>query len=345
MESLSQTVIGLVTDESACAAGIATVETLAGGPPSVDLSYVLPDAKSAISFAVPLDQSLISAYLMKKDRRSHERDNIRTNLLASGIALQTAKFLDQKGYPSVAVAANEVYRQETPRGILDMMPDICQRFLAVRSGVGSFGLSGNVITKSHGAAVILGSVVTTAELEPTPPLPEEDNYCDDCRLCLASCAAGFADPEEETSVTLGGVEFKYSKRRSYLRCELVCGGFAGLHPSGKWSTWSPGRFTIPKTDEEFIPVLVRATEATNQRPMMEGGIHHVLLESKLYLTCGNCQLICSPDKEERKKRYKMLTSSGVVVQNPDGSLEAVSPANARERLAAMSPEARTLYED
>ncbi|MBI4832562.1 MAG: epoxyqueuosine reductase, partial [Candidatus Lindowbacteria bacterium] len=313
MENLSELVLDFVMEEAVCSAGIATVETLAGGPPSVDLSYVLPGAKSAVSFAVPLDQSLIPPYLMKKDRRSHERDNIRTNLLASGMALQLAKFLEQKGYASVAVAANEVFRQDTPRGAIDMMPDISQRYLAVRSGVGSFGLSGNVLTKSHGAAVILGSVVTTAELEPTTPLPEEENYCDNCRLCLTSCAASFADPEEETCVTLGGVEFKYSRRRSYLRCELVCGGFTGLHPSGKWSTWSPGRFAIPKTDEEFMPVLARAIEATNNRPKMEGGIHHILMETKLYLTCGNCQLICSPDKEERKRRYKMLAGNGVVV--------------------------------
>ncbi len=344
MKSLSETVIDYVMCEGACAAGIATTETLAGGPPTADLSYVLPGAKSAVSFALPLDQSLIPPYLMKKDRRSHERDNIRVNLLSGGIALGLSKYLEQKGFPSYPLAANEVYRQETPRGAIDMIPDISLRYLAVRSGVGSFGLSGNVLTKNEGAAVILGAVVTTAELEPTDPLPKEDNYCDECRLCMASCASGFMDPEDEARVTLGGSEFTYSKRRSYLRCEFVCGGFTGLHPSGKWSTWSPGRFVIPEGEAEFMPALLHGIEAYNQRPDMDGGHHHVLMETKLYLTCGNCQLVCSPDKEERKKRHKMLTKSGIVVQNPDGSLEAVSAEAARERLAAMDPERRALYE-
>ena len=40
----------------------------------------------------------------------------------------------------------------------------------------------------------------------------------------------------------------------------------------------------------------------------------------------------------------MLTASGVVVQHPDGSREAVSPEEAKKRLAAMPDEIRALYE-
>jgi hypothetical protein len=50
------------------------------------------------------------------------------------------------------------------------------------------------------------------------------------------------------------------------------------------------------------------------------------------------------DKEERKKRYKALRQSGCVVQNPDGSLDVVSAEEATERLAAMDPERRLMYE-
>jgi hypothetical protein len=65
---------------------------------------------------------------------------------------------------------------------------------------------------------------------------------------------------------------------------------------------------------------------------------------RVALTCGNCQLICHPDKDVRKRRYKMLVDSGVVVQNPDGSLEALTPDEAQERIAAMDPATRALYE-
>ena len=64
----------------------------------------------------------------------------------------------------------------------------------VLSGIGHFGLSGNVIRKPEGAAIILGSVITEAELTPTEPLSEDENYCDDCRMCQAACASEFMSP-------------------------------------------------------------------------------------------------------------------------------------------------------
>jgi len=63
------------------------------------------------------------------------------------------------------------------------------------------------------------------------------------------------------------------------------------------------------------------------------------------LTCGNCRLVCHPDKEVRRRRYKMLVESGVIIQSPDGSLEAVAPQEAEERIANMDAETRALYEE
>ena len=71
MEKLSRIAQEFVMIEGACSAGIATTETLKGGPPSSDLTYVLPGAKSAVSFAVALDQKTIPPYLTKKDRLTY----------------------------------------------------------------------------------------------------------------------------------------------------------------------------------------------------------------------------------------------------------------------------------
>ncbi len=346
MKDLTRLAIDYLMLEGACAAGVATTETLAGGPPSTDLEYVLAGAKSAVSFAVPLDAVKIERYLSKQDQAGHQEDNLRTNFFVTGLAVGLASYLDQRGYPSYGVAANVVYRKDTPRGLIDFAPDLSHRYVAVRSGVGWFGLSGNVITKTHGAAVILGTVVTSAALEPTEPLPVEAKYCDECRLCMASCLSGLMDKKERTTVTMGGMEFRYSKRLSYHRCDLVCGGFTGLAKNGKWSTWSPGRFPIPKRDEEFQPALLKAVMDSWPRPEIAGGFYHPAMpgQRKINFTCGNCQLLCHPDRAERKRRYKLLTNSGVVVQHADGSLEAVSAAVAQRHVAAMSPEQRAAYE-
>ncbi len=345
MENLREIVLDQVKLGGACAVGIATAETLAGGPESADIERVLPGGKSVISFAYPLDTAAIELFLSKKDRRLHEQDNIIVNNLASGGALNLAGYLKMKGHDAAPVVANNYYRTDTPAGALDMFPDLSLRYMAVRSGVGSFGLSGNVIIPGQGAAVILGAVVTTAEFAPTEPLPPEENYCDSCRLCMASCVSGLMDDKKKTKVPLGDQAFEYSRRKSYLRCEYVCGGFTGLHPSGKWSTWSPGRFPVPDQDEEFLPLLLGSLKRYGEWPDMGGGYYHVLSPFKMFITCGNCALVCHPDLKERKRRFALLTQSGVVVQKEDGAMEVLSPEKAVERLESMPPVRRALYEN
>ena len=345
-QRLSQFVQDFVMNAGAVAVGIATTETLKGGPPSTDLTYVLPEAKSAIVFAVPMDQNAIESFLKKEDMAAANIDNRRVNMVASGLAYELSEFLNMKDIKSVPVAANAVYRKDTPNGVFDEKPTISHRYLAVRSGVGYFGLSGNVIMDPHGSAIILGSVVTTAELIPTDPLPPEENYCDDCKLCMASCASGLMSPDEETTVIMGGISFTYSKRRSYNRCEYVCGAFTGLHPSGKWSTWSPARFPIPEKDEEFMGALLKTIPAYRGRKRANYGLYHPLAPgSLLEFTCGHCQFVCHPDKAVRKARYKMITDSGVVIQEADGTLKAVSPEAAEKHISVMSPEQKILYEE
>lgn len=349
METLSQIAREFVIIEGACAAGIATVDTLAGGPPSADLTYVLPGAKSAVSFAVAMDQRVIPDYLAKKDRLALEKELIRVNALASGIGLHLANYLTQKGHRSVAVAANNVFRPP-PGGALPeytadlYYPDISHRYLAVRSGVASMGLSGNLLTATEGAAIILGATVTTAQLVPTEQLPPEANYCDECRLCMAACAANFMDPKEKTLVSLGGRQVSYSRRRNLGRCDCVCSGFTGLHASGKWSTWSPGRFAIPEKDADIPAAYSRMQQAHGKWPASAGGRYFYFTDDKLRVSCANCQLVCCPDKNVRKERFKMLTGAGVIVQHPDGRREAMSPEDAERFLAAMPPERRALYE-
>jgi epoxyqueuosine reductase len=64
------------------------------------------------------------------------------------------------------------------------------REAAARSGVGFYGKNTMLITRKHGSWVVLGTLVTTAELEPTQPL---DLDCGSCRLCIDACPTGALD--------------------------------------------------------------------------------------------------------------------------------------------------------
>jgi epoxyqueuosine reductase len=64
------------------------------------------------------------------------------------------------------------------------------REAAARSGVGFYGKNTLLITRRHGSWVVLGTLVTDLELEPTPPL---DLDCGECRLCIDACPTGALD--------------------------------------------------------------------------------------------------------------------------------------------------------
>ena len=336
MVELTEALKQMALTRGASKVGIATTKTLLGGPPSADLTYVLPEAKSAVCFALAFDQNLIDPYFRKVDRESLETNKVRTTILADGIALEIANFLQQSGYKAVPQPANFVYRKDTKNWLLDMHPPISHKYLAVRSGIGHFGYSGTIITKEYGSAIVLVSVVTDAELIQTDSLPEEENYCDECKLCLSVCLSGYVDLVEKVTVTLGGKKFSYGKRRNNSRCLLVCRGLTGLNASGSWSTWSPGRFKIPGKDEDFVAAISAAAQAYLGRPKLKGGFFVPIMSgSMMDFPCSNCHLVCHPDKEVRIARYKMLIESGVVIQELDGPRRGVSPEEAKEYLNSM----------
>jgi epoxyqueuosine reductase len=64
------------------------------------------------------------------------------------------------------------------------------REAAARSGVGFYGKNTLLITRRYGSWVVLGTLVTDRELEPTPPLGLD---CGTCTLCIEACPTGALD--------------------------------------------------------------------------------------------------------------------------------------------------------
>jgi epoxyqueuosine reductase len=64
------------------------------------------------------------------------------------------------------------------------------REAAARAGVGFYGKNTLLITRRHGSWVVLGTLVTTVDVEATPPL---DAGCGTCRLCIEACPTGALD--------------------------------------------------------------------------------------------------------------------------------------------------------
>ena len=292
----------------------------------------------------------------------HVSDNIEVNKKAYILANKIIELLKEKGYkakqpppPGNYVSFRQrkgvleenmleesQYRQEIPNWRLILSPHLSHRYIAVRSGVASFGWSGNVGIKDVGTTIILGSVVTSSELEPTDPIPQEDSFCDNCKICVSACPSEWLERDKECSITLGGIKFTHCARKSMLRCQIICGGFSGLHKSGKWSTWSPGRFHIPDDDRLLFKVLFKAYTKYQRWP--ENNSPKYKSPYKLRLTCGFCQLVCFGNKKETVKNYKMLINSGCVIQAVNGDYIILPGDKAREFFEKLPIKHRKLYQ-
>jgi len=61
---------------------------------------------------------------------------------------------------------------------------------AARAGVGFYGKNTLLITRRHGSWVVLGTLVSDQEIEPSAPL---DAGCGSCTLCIDACPTGALD--------------------------------------------------------------------------------------------------------------------------------------------------------
>ncbi|HSI97737.1 MAG TPA: tRNA epoxyqueuosine(34) reductase QueG [Gaiellaceae bacterium] len=68
--------------------------------------------------------------------------------------------------------------------------DHVDREAAVRAGVAFYGKNTMAITRRFGSWVVLGTLVTEAEIEASPPLELD---CGSCRLCIDACPTGALD--------------------------------------------------------------------------------------------------------------------------------------------------------
>lgn len=336
---MTETQLKTVARESGAAlVGIASRERFTTAPPSADPGYLLPSTESVISFVIPLDRKIIRDYLSKKDWLAHGADHKRVYQTLYTVGDSLVDFLKGRGFEAVVVHANKSYRPE-PGGTdhfsrVAMVPDFSLRYGAVAAGLGMLGWSGNLRTPQFGSAVFLGAVLTSAKLEPDPLL--EENPCDKCKLCISVCPVEMISKKETVSVTIAGREYSYGKKKNNAACIIGCGGFHGLGPNKKWSTWSPYRVDYPLPDDEAELVelsrqIRRADPDRQGKPAFRTEREFCFDPSETYHnTCGDCQLICWENRQDREENQRLLWNSGVVVLTSEGRRVAVQAEETME---------------
>jgi epoxyqueuosine reductase len=131
---------------------------------------LLPNARTVISAA-------LSYYLPGPERRTGEG------------SLSRYTWTDR--YAELREKLDELGRRlgGTYRVLVDANQHV-DREAAARSGVGFYGKNTLLITRRHGSWVVLGTLVTDVELEPTPRFETD---CGSCTLCIEACPTGALD--------------------------------------------------------------------------------------------------------------------------------------------------------
>jgi hypothetical protein len=369
MSTSEEKVKGYLREQGITLMGIAGPERWKNGPPSIDPTYMLPGAKSIIAWAWPFNVPAIYDFLSKKSPGPHNLDQLKSAQRMNRIAGELAELLKGMGYKATQVMTNNTYRRSPD--IFANRPSLSHRFAGAITGIGTFGLSGNIVTREYGAAILLDTVVTDALLKSDPVMPARytfDNRCRSCKLCDKSCTLGMFQDNEEEYILLNGELHPRGKRNNLDFCALPCFGLHGISRDKKWSTWGrhwvtkwletlpdpkdrtgvraiqtrmggkagdstpryeairrsqailwprekvediiPEYENLPQSEEELYKLAVRV-----QQNM---GVHG--LKDPWAQTCGNCAIVCGPDFEETKKRFDLLTQSGIVVPGEGGRL-------------------------
>jgi len=111
MTGLKQEIRSIAREMGIDKVGFTSRERLRDAPPSGDLAYILPTARSAMSLTVALDKAAIRAYLAKENQMSHVKDhNISyIKLKEAGKAIQD--LLRERGYEASFQYPNFEYRR------------------------------------------------------------------------------------------------------------------------------------------------------------------------------------------------------------------------------------------
>lgn len=154
-------------------------------------------AQSVISWCLPISQAARKDNAGEKLIPARTWAYVRTfgEKMVTRLRHGMENQLREMGYAAVAPAVVPENRVQEHASV-GISSCWSERHTAMVAGLGTFGISGGLIT-SRGVAHRLGSVVTNARIEPTPRPYADDPFawclrtaCGTCRACIRRCPAG-----------------------------------------------------------------------------------------------------------------------------------------------------------
>ena len=170
--------------------GIANIERFSNAPVKMSPQGILPNARSVIVCAIHHPDAVIEL-----DGEKHSQDmgpyriQYAMNEKLDVISFKIGRMLQDLGHKTVPIASSNIWRYRGYKELTAVFsPDMSHIYAAVCAGLGELGWNGLCLTPEYGARNRFISIITEAELTPTP-LYNGEKLCDMCGECIKHCPA------------------------------------------------------------------------------------------------------------------------------------------------------------
>lgn len=200
--------------------GISDISRFANAPLRMSPQGIMPTARSVIVMAVHHPDAAM-------ERGGIEHPQIigpyaiqySMNWRLDDMSYRMSRFIEDMGYQAVPIASSNIWRYKGYKDLTaQFAPDVSHMHSAVAAGLAEFGYNGLAITPEFGAHQRYVTIITDAELTPSPLL-EPGSVCDNCMICRRECRSGALSKEINgwNEVNIGGKIYRYANKNLW-RC-------------------------------------------------------------------------------------------------------------------------------
>ncbi len=170
--------------------GFANIERFENAPVMMSPQGILPTARTVMVCAIHHPDATIE---LDGEESAHISDSygvqIAMNDKLDHISFTLACLLEDMGYRSVPIVSSNIWRYKAYKDLKAVFaPDISHIYAAVTAGLTELGWNGLSLSPEYGPRNRFVSVITDAEIEPTP-LYKGQALCDMCGACIRHCPA------------------------------------------------------------------------------------------------------------------------------------------------------------
>ncbi len=200
--------------------GIANIERFNGAPLKMSPQGVMPTAKSVIVMAVHHPDAAIELGGIEHPQEVGPYTiQYHMNWRLDDMSYRMSNFLEKLGWNAVPIVSSNIWRYCGYKDLKEQFaPDVSHIHAAVAAGLAEYGYSGLAITPEFGARVRFVTIVTDAELTPSP-LVEPGSVCDNCMICKKECRSGALSKEINgwNIIEYEGKKYRYANKNLW-RC-------------------------------------------------------------------------------------------------------------------------------